>query len=1208
MDGSYGNVFPAGRGMPVNPNPQPPAAPGNMYKININRQKTKKWANFKPANYDGDDWGADDDDDLDNAPRDPAPAPAPAPPPKPLGPRSQPVAPATGSNSPTTRLPHSATLPVHPIDTSSPRSNHPPGHSNPQSPVGRRGPVAQLPSQQKPPTPANMPAQPGQPVPLPRPGDIVKPWVDTTNRSGSASPRSSSPLASPGKRFPLVRPADVYQRLEQERERERRSSESGRSGGGGRTPEPVRSPVAPAPPAYPAPPAHPAPPAPSTQPRAVPPPQPTGFTTLPQAPSPAPAPATGPALGPSTGPTPTDERKSEYGFDRLIASYATDRTSSTDTYVIMREKVHAAAPAPDRDPPSSPQNIRRFSSSPQLPEVTRLSGFGEDLFSTGLFSSSGSFSAPDRDLADIPESSSATAASSSGPGQSLTSSGAAPVGASSSDTASKVEMSRNNTPQPSASNVAAPPPKPEQPDPVAVSSIGPAHTEGGGLGQTRVDGSRQPSPAVDQNAADAGRVPASSPGEVPAGARPNLRPQMPGGWVSETPSTPGPAEVPVKSGAGDVSRESGDKQEAPGPGSPVSVSESLLEVAASTVFASSPPDKPAVAPAALQPPAQPSQPVSPLASPAPSALRTSSPAPSAKSAASMGSQSKQQPPAGASQGRDPSPAPTSHVAETNGPAPASATTDKSDNNIPPTAPLNPHRPAATDTKETLTLATPSQGVPSSKPSPTEQSPPPSAAPSHSPVNPNDALSEEILRSLEPTAAHAAPSSTLETQYTSTDAARESSYLGDVYGDYWSSTDDKLETGLLTLETGLLSLDKLGDVDKDKDYQPSLLPIVPVDSTAAAAAATHQPVNDSTTATQSSSENQRQAPPTIGIPTRFSWETAPEPVLLQPQKMEVVGEQKPVESNAPGPVELDATEPASRVSERGPDKSAEDLRSTPVTQTLYSATITKPAPAVGSSAAPAVSAESLPRPIDQASTAPEVVPSPRSTEEKIVLPGSDEKIPLSPSDQRTPSPHPPPQHPAQPSQQPPPPPQQLQLFQQQPQPVTISKPASPSPPAPPAVSAQNILPFRTIMEMPLASERIRHFSESRLQFAAIDSGLNEWLRVTLARYPEHGEPETAGGPSTLALPPAGTTPLTSPTGISGAGASSSSGPFHHHHHHHHVHMPSSLQQGLSGLGHSGGQVGTKSKELLMAAGKAGKGLFSKGKSKLRGTGEKVFSSS
>ncbi|KAJ4398089.1 hypothetical protein N0V85_006376 [Neurospora sp. IMI 360204] len=44
-----------------------PGAPNsnNKYQINVNRSKTKKWANFKPQNYDGDDWGSDEYDDVD---------------------------------------------------------------------------------------------------------------------------------------------------------------------------------------------------------------------------------------------------------------------------------------------------------------------------------------------------------------------------------------------------------------------------------------------------------------------------------------------------------------------------------------------------------------------------------------------------------------------------------------------------------------------------------------------------------------------------------------------------------------------------------------------------------------------------------------------------------------------------------------------------------------------------------------------------------------------------------------------------------------------------------------------------------------------------------------------------------------------------------------------------------------------------------------
>jgi hypothetical protein len=50
--------------------------------VNVSRQKTKKWANFKPQNYDGDDWGDEYDDDPDEQDE-----PEPPVPPKPMGPR-----------------------------------------------------------------------------------------------------------------------------------------------------------------------------------------------------------------------------------------------------------------------------------------------------------------------------------------------------------------------------------------------------------------------------------------------------------------------------------------------------------------------------------------------------------------------------------------------------------------------------------------------------------------------------------------------------------------------------------------------------------------------------------------------------------------------------------------------------------------------------------------------------------------------------------------------------------------------------------------------------------------------------------------------------------------------------------------------------------------------------------------------------------------
>ncbi|KAG7291513.1 hypothetical protein NEMBOFW57_001532 [Staphylotrichum longicolle] len=93
-----------------------------------------------------------------------------------------------------------------------------------------------------------------------------------------------------------------------------------------------------------------------------------------------------------------------------------------------------------------------------------------------------------------------------------------------------------------------------------------------------------------------------------------------------------------------------------------------------------------------------------------------------------------------------------------------------------------------------------------------------------------------------------------------------------------------------------------------------------------------------------------------------------------------------------------------------------------------------------------------------------------------------------------------------------------------------------------------------MEMPSPAERIKHYNETRWQFSAVKTGLDDWLEEMMSRHPEHASDHS-----------------------------------------------------LSGLGHSSGQVGTKSKELFMAAGKAGKGLFSKGRNKLREKGDRVFNS-
>ncbi|WQF89623.1 hypothetical protein CDEST_14637 [Colletotrichum destructivum] len=179
----------------------------------------------------------------------------------------------------------------------------------------------------------------------------------------------------------------------------------------------------------------------------------------------------------------------------------------------------------------------------------------------------------------------------------------------------------------------------------------------------------------------------------------------------------------------------------------------------------------------------------------------------------------------------------------------------------------------------------------------------------------------------------------------------------------------------------------------------------------------------------------------------------------------------------------------------------------------------------------------------------------------------------------------------------------------------------SPPGSPAVSQQlpaqpvKVTTFREIMDLASPSERIIKYNETRTQFASMDSGLNNWLVTLKSQHPEHANATASfgvGGPSlgqSQASPttsqPASQQPYyqqylnaSNPNLSAGApgrppaGSAAPSG---------------SSQSPSSDFKHSGGQVGAKGKGLLLAAGKAGKGLLSKGKSKLRGTGDKNDSS-
>lgn len=268
-----------------------------------------------------------------------------------------------------------------------------------------------------------------------------KPWVDSSGRTRSSSPGSAS-AKSPvgqGKALPFVRPADIYKNLAEEKEKVRRSMDSGRPSMdslGQRSDSIVGSPTrTQSIPAQP-----PAQAQPQEQRTSLGDPQNEGDGTR--------STGTRNARGDetsSTRPRPSlatvTERKSEYGIEGLIASYerrgGTPTTPTFDPYILAATGSLAPAPAPaspefapavpekdikvraaqkgpeegygrgftgsahypenegdkDKKPKEGQERpedelrrlqeeLRRLSTSPKLPELGRLSGFGFDLFSS----------------------------------------------------------------------------------------------------------------------------------------------------------------------------------------------------------------------------------------------------------------------------------------------------------------------------------------------------------------------------------------------------------------------------------------------------------------------------------------------------------------------------------------------------------------------------------------------------------------------------------------------------------------------------------------------------------------------------------------------------------------------------------------------------------------------------------------------------------
>lgn len=163
------------------------------------------------------------------------------------------------------------------------------------------------------------------------------------------------------------------------------------------------------------------------------------------------------------------------------------------------------------------------------------------------------------------------------------------------------------------------------------------------------------------------------------------------------------------------------------------------------------------------------------------------------------------------------------------------------------------------------------------------------------------------------------------------------------------------------------------------------------------------------------------------------------------------------------------------------------------------------------------------------------------------------------------------------------------------------------------SVGQLMTFREIMGMPSPLERISKYDDARLRFASVDSGLHDWISELKASQPDHANigPNYASAVHSMqhnqvTSSMSGQTPAQQPYYQQYLNASSPSANVPSSSTRSRLaHLPQSAQAAGSAFGHSSNQIGTKGKELMQSAGKMGKGLFSKGKSKLRGTGDKVF---
>lgn len=243
-------------GRPQSPFDRPPqnpqTGPPPSFKTNVNRNKTKKWAEAKSYNYDGDDWGGYDPYDEYGSNEEP--------PSQSTAQSAHPPRPAQGGSlrqrqnsfeRGEERRAFSAGVPPPPVDqeydypppqpsyasNSSGRSSSPGGRSSNE--FGTRRDFSQ-PAQVPPPlqtrmspSPAASPSSGRPPIgyvpPRKSSASQSQPLADYAREQPQASAIEPAAAEITSKPLPFIRPSDIYKRMEEEKERERNSMDSSRA-------------------------------------------------------------------------------------------------------------------------------------------------------------------------------------------------------------------------------------------------------------------------------------------------------------------------------------------------------------------------------------------------------------------------------------------------------------------------------------------------------------------------------------------------------------------------------------------------------------------------------------------------------------------------------------------------------------------------------------------------------------------------------------------------------------------------------------------------------------------------------------------------------------------------------------------------------------------------------------------------------------------